>query len=162
MKLEIGKPVVLNYYGTIMAGELQRVSGHWCFCQDYFGKVKEGIDTLGFKYFVTLGTNENYILNYYQPKSLIEDISCVYQGAIIRNNNFTREVLGICGKVVFVSNENYYSDAQGNFTIEELRKYFYELILPDWARNYKHEDKTEDEVELTIDEIAKKFNINPE
>jgi hypothetical protein len=72
---------------------------------------------------------------------------------VIDADNDKYEVLGICGRVIFLSDDNNFNVASNQFTLEELINFDYKLYQPE----------EEDIVELTFQEISegKGKGVNP-
>lgn len=109
--------------------------GRWFICQnDTIGL--DCRDKLGYKYSWSFrqmpdGSLIGDVYNLHYVDST--DIEDVYVGAKIKNNIGIREVLGISGRVIFLSDNNDYNSAfNSNFTIEELKKGGFTLI-PEWT-----------------------------
>jgi len=68
------------------------------------------------------------------------------EGDVIVKRNNSRKVLGVCGKVIFISSSNDYNKtAGGGYTLKELITSNYNLLVP---------KSTEKPVYLTLQEIS--------
>lgn len=73
-------------------------------------------------------------------------------GDILVNGSKKNKVLGLVGQIVFLSLANIFDMSSNNInTVQELKKYGYTL---------KQEEQPEETTELTLKEVADKFNID--
>ena len=124
--------------------KLRYENENWFVCQN----IKNGSDCdnkLGYKY--SWIVNDCNVTDIQIKHRTIDDLE---EGDIIENNEVNkRKVLGVCGKVVFISiYSNYNKVSGGMYTIEEYKESGYKLVQPE-----------EEETILTREEIAKKFGI---
>ena len=120
--------------------------GYWHVCQN----IEDGLgcdNKLGYKCSWMID-DCNDVTDIQIKHRTIDDLE---EGDIIeREDDDKRKVLGICGKVYFVSYyDNFYEASDTTHTIEELKKEGYKLVQPE-----------EEETILTMSEVAELAGVD--
>ena len=158
-ELKDGMKVVCILKGILITdAEIHIDSYDKCYylCQNLLNGYSEDESLVEkYKYAYFLNGEEDapdYLITLLVPANL-PDLEYLYEGAIIEETDSgnKREILGICGKAILVSEVNNYSQIGDYFTIEELKKL-----------NYTIEIKTPKKKSTTVsfEEIAKLTGIS--
>lgn len=155
MELKAGARVTCTIFGTkIKNAKLQFEDGKWYICQN----ERDGNnckDKLGYEYSWRFNKDEP-LNDLVENLHLLDSTSIdgIYVGAkVSKEKGKIQEVLGICGRVIFLSRENNF-DVVGDilhYTLEELKELDYRIIP---------EQPEEEAVEVTMKEVCEKFGKN--
>ena len=150
MKLRKGMSVTCKIDGTaIKDAKIQEENGLFYICQNEIdGENCE--DKLGYKYSWLIFKGSDNDIEWFGVTDLkpLKSLENLCEGDIITDGHGERMVLGVYGKVYFMSKKNNFDYADENFTAKELEDYEYELKESDPdsefieinGKRYKKED----------------------
>jgi len=151
MKLKKGDRVTCEIWGEVIEdAKIQEEYGFFYICQNVVAGV-DCKDKLGYEHswYIDSGSDgdiRNYgVTNLKLKNKTLDDLE---EGDIITDGHGERMVLGVYGKVYFMSKKNNFDYADENFTAKELEDYEYELKESDPdsefieinGKRYKKED----------------------
>ncbi len=102
-------------------------------CQNYW-HGSGCSDKHGYKYSYCVGRGDDYVLASYDITDIRpydSNIENVFEGCVVVNDSYQRKVLGVNGEVFFLSQKNDFDGYHGGYTIHELKRGGYKILLPE-------------------------------